>query len=459
MRRLLFTLIVLFATTMLLTACIYDENPVDFTLPALDSNEGIAIATSLFEQVQTIWDEDNGEFWGERLDSPLMFADAITRVAITNMSDPEGLFFHPHGDVYMGILPDNIFISNTASNFAGTIWGMMQWHDVHLIDEWHESQIVRLLVHEGFHARQYDFIKGEWMVNQRLPHMFYADARTSVALEMTALLAALRSEGDERLQHITNALSLRASRRYNDPDAARNENGQEMLEGMAWFTEHTLVAPNLNETLEMIEDWLDFAIDTAGFNMFGYFSGTLYGFLLDDTGAIWNRELIWNTDLGEFLQNAMNITELIPFEQLELEQYDYTRISAISTAWVISYNEMVQRAYEAVTNPSQRFILEGDFYFSDWVDAETFFIGEHDEILVTAGYFTITGTNYIIDFNDGHMSFLWMPIRGMYVGNAHNITVSASGTQATSPTWTLTVTDNNYHIVQSDDGLISVEQR
>ncbi|MCL2218142.1 MAG: copper amine oxidase N-terminal domain-containing protein, partial [Defluviitaleaceae bacterium] len=190
---------------------------VDVPVVQFESSIPLDIAADLLAETAALWDADAGELWGFHLHAPLMIADPLTRHAVTNMPDPEGNF-HPMGGVYVGILPGHVFISHTITDFAGLTWGMMAWEPgMEYIITYHMDAIIRLLVHEGFHAIQFiEIVSGDWprYADQRFEYLnFSADARITVLMEVYALAEAVRSEGDERIQAIHDALSVRAHRR------------------------------------------------------------------------------------------------------------------------------------------------------------------------------------------------------------------------------------------------------
>ena len=427
----------------------------------IESSIPLEDAAEIFAKVQAIWDEDDGALWGVRLDAPLMIADSITRSAVANKPDPQGNF-RKQGDVYVGMLPPYIHIGATAIAFGGLTWGVMPWEII--TSEFNdEMYILEVLVHEAFHAVQDRVVSSPRWYDQRVPHMSNTDARISVMLELTSLMKAIRESGNARLSAIHDALSIRNYRRQKFPQAADDENGVEMHEGLAVFTDLKLLGRSLSESLDKIENIVKNAETTStGLTSFGYMSGALYGLLLEETGADWKNGLTINSDLGGLLQQHLKITELTPFEKLDLETYGYTEIARTQTAWAENFALITEGAKEAIQRQPTLDIL-GE-YFIDWETAEieNVFIPDLDrsmpDLLVLHGNFTVFGANWQVDFYGGYMRFYYSP-DGIGLGSAVSIAINSDGNKAIGHKWELTITDDNYIIVSLPDGLIEIVER
>ena len=125
---------------------------------------------------------------------------------------------------------------------------------------------------------------------------------------MHALQIALESEGAAKRTAVQDALSFRAERRALFPDAPQRENAVEIREGLAQYTGMRIGDLSTSEMLEHGKQ-LQARTDDGLVRSFGYVSGPLYGYLLDDaseaTDATWRSRVRGDSDLGSMLAAAM----------------------------------------------------------------------------------------------------------------------------------------------------------
>ena len=426
--------------------------------PPFESSIPLDTAAAYFAKMQAIWDEDGGALWGLPLHAPLMFADPITRHAVANMPDPDG-FLQRQEDVYVGVLPGDVSIGATIVNFNGLLWGMLNW-DFAERNLDNEADILRVLTHEGFHAVQNMVVSG-FPMGGNLEHMSRLDARISVMLELTALMAAARGSGDEQFTAIHDALSIRYDRRQRHPEAIIGENHFEISEGLAVFTDLMLVVRNLDEILDYIENKIAHYAERQSLRFFGYWSGALYALLLEEVGADWKSGITYGTDLGYLLQQRLGFTELTPFEQLNLGPYGYTEIVQAQTAWIENFESILEGAGEALINQPTLSLGGGHYINWDTAEVEVFFLPCDNPMevlelfLVIYGNFTVTGTNWQLEVQGGYARILSHPDR-IRVGPAINIEVSEDGSRAIGPTWELVITDDLYTIETLPDGRVII---
>jgi len=312
-------------------------------------------AAEYIATMEAWFDADDGALWGVNLRAPFAFACGVTRYAVANMPDNRGIFERHESGLYVGILPQGIVIGTTATHVDDRMWGMMTWSFVEDFSDG-TDYVARIMAHEVFHAWQPELFEGPetWFSRAAFAYMDTFDARVSVRLEINALKHALYSIGNERLAAINDALSIRAERRRRNFGAGANENVFEIAEGTATYTDIRLARSDVAGILEVIE------IYTRQFDygrvrhLFGYITGALYGFLLDEFNSDWKIGLTWGCDLGALLKEAAGIMELTPFAELDLELYGYTEIAAIEAEWAINYARLVQEAIEAFTGRTLR---------------------------------------------------------------------------------------------------------
>jgi hypothetical protein len=114
-------------------------------------------------------------------------------------------------------------------------------------------------------------------------------------------------------------------------DKQKVENIFETHEGLAMYTEFKLCSKSRCEfkdkTLKRLEN---ISNSTASYmRSFGYFSGLLYGYLLDEEDEKWREGLSCKDDLGLKLQDALNInlsSDTAKWHNKVKRQYDYETI-------------------------------------------------------------------------------------------------------------------------------------
>ncbi|MFQ5765610.1 MAG: hypothetical protein ACE5GT_11830, partial [Rhodospirillales bacterium] len=143
--------------------------------------------------------------WGRALYGPMLFVDPETRFVVANHEDEDGKLTEQDA-VFVGTLPDEEQIANTAYAWAGVTWTMVIWP----LPENRYSRM-RLLMHESFHRIQGDL--GVLGANPANSHLDTKDGRIWLRLEWRALAEALIRRGQERHKAIKDALVFRAYRR------------------------------------------------------------------------------------------------------------------------------------------------------------------------------------------------------------------------------------------------------
>lgn len=83
-------------------------------------------AKAMFAEAKVVSDKDGGATWGQRLYGPMMFVDGATRKIIANQADAAGLL-KSEGGVWVGTLPQDMLPANTAIDWQGKRWTMLEW--------------------------------------------------------------------------------------------------------------------------------------------------------------------------------------------------------------------------------------------------------------------------------------------------------------------------------------------
>ena len=299
------------------------QNDMDNSL--LEENHRVMQAARYFAAVDELFDEDSGLLWGFKLHVPIMFVDTETREVIANRPDPNGLMAR-QGAVYVGVLPDYLdFDFMTYEYFGGELWIIMPWQ---MSWFWHnERGFRRAIFHKAIHWHQLNMTFG-YLAPWCIGHMNESEACISIRLEINALMQAFDTADEERrLSAIHDALSIRAERRRVF-DRGTDENRQEIIEGLAQYTEWILTAHTNSRILENMRYWARDMVGEGREREFFYLSGALYAFLLNETGVTWKPGLTQAySDLGQLLKEVVGITELRDFNEIDLTKYGYNRIA------------------------------------------------------------------------------------------------------------------------------------
>jgi len=297
-----------------------EEPPVVYE--PTESSIPLERAQHYINEINAIFDRDNGTLWGINLSGrPIMFADPLTRHAVANLPDAQSNMVRL-GNLYFGIIPEEVFIGNALVEVWGTEWGMMLWSTVERLEE---EQVLSILIHEVFHTWQSTLfgssvLQGDFSVDDA------SDALTYIWLEANILLYALAAKDQEiRRQAIHDAFSVRNERRRR-VQHGRHDIIAELVEGTAVYTELMLIFHDSDARLASLRERASQINSRFGAT---YFFGAIFGILLDELGAEWRDGLRHpSADLGRLLQDAAGITTVTPFAELCFEQYGYSEIVA-----------------------------------------------------------------------------------------------------------------------------------
>ncbi len=257
-------------------------------------------AASAFAVAREVNERDAGQTWGMPVCGALMFGDSDTNDVVANQADSEGKL-QRSGDVWVGKLPKEIHIANTAFEWAGVRWTMVMWP---LPGD--TRALAQLLAHECYHRIQPALkLPANDVMNS---HLDGKDGRIWLLLEWRALERALMTTGAARRQAITDALEFRRYRRSLIQNAEGNENKLEMNEGLAEYTGVRLANAKEPErragALFMLRD---VPRRNSLVRSFAYASGPAYGVLLDESGVAWRKALTPASDLGGVLAEAYKV--------------------------------------------------------------------------------------------------------------------------------------------------------
>jgi hypothetical protein len=224
---------------------------------------------------------DAGRLWGVSLCGPFIVVDLKTRGAWANQADPGGVL-RPAGDGWIGVLPADAPVANTAVDWSGVRWTM--------VISLPESEIERrvLLAHEAWHRIQPQL--GLVTSNTDNAHLEDERGRYLLRLELRALRAALEARGNARWRAADEALQFRAERLRHYSTAAAEEAALDRNEGLAAYNGVKLGAAGdahayAARTLERHDS------NEAYSRSYAYGSGPAYGLLLDERRVDWRASI------------------------------------------------------------------------------------------------------------------------------------------------------------------------
>lgn len=257
-----------------------------------------AAAQEAFGEYEEAALADAGELWGRELLGPMLFADPRTRAVVANQPDEQGKLAEEDG-VFVGTLPLEVGIANTALDWAGVRWTMVMWP---LPAE--RFTRVTLLMHEAFHRVQPTLAHAGG--SELSPHLDQEAGRVWLRLEMRALARALRTRDDAQKTAIGDALLFRAQRQALYPNARKLEARVERNEGLAEYTGFALCGASPEVRAERAAQKLLGDERGASFvRSFAYATGPGYGILLDQHAPGWRARVVGQVELAAFLAEAL----------------------------------------------------------------------------------------------------------------------------------------------------------
>ncbi len=275
-------------------------------------------AAQYFTEAEHLARRDGGTLWGIPLDGPMLLVHRETREIVANRADPEGLL-KPEGRVWTGTLPASENVANTATDWGGLRWTMLTWPLPEDTD-----RRASLMIHELFHRVQDDL--GFPAANPGNAHLDEMTGRLWLLLELRALRAALASEAEDQAGHIRSALVFRGRRYQLFDGGAAEEAALERNEGLAEYTGVTLCGRNADQTRAYLRVQIDRVNASPTLvRSFAYTTGPVYGFLLDQRGSAWRRQITPEIGLGDLLarqRGAVLPDELDREAEARLARYD-----------------------------------------------------------------------------------------------------------------------------------------
>lgn len=284
--------LLLFLTLSLLIGCT-DKDQETYMSPDL--------AKQYFEEVKQLCDRDGGTLWGENLYGPVLLIDFPTRRVWANSGDAEGLLKERDG-VFTGVYPKDRLIQTFATEYGGTLFGM-----VPLPREEDAYQIKQRAIHALYHSLQHR--RGFDSYFYKNQHINESPARIWLLMEWEALEKAVTSQGENRRNALRDALVFRQYRRLLYPDQVQDENQFEANEGLAMYTAGRILADSAEEGIEEALNLLNRIRGYRNFeHAFGFTSGELYAWLIGSKTTSLDSLITTNTDLAEIASQLYQVS-------------------------------------------------------------------------------------------------------------------------------------------------------
>jgi hypothetical protein len=260
-------------------------------------------AKRVFAEAHALCSADAGKLWGVSLCGPIMFVDAPSRWIVASDVDAKGVLQAKDG-AFVGVLPKDQNVSNTAVEWSGVRWTQMLWPIMG--DERVRGTIV---MHELYHRiqNQLDLPKVTEGDNAHLDEL---NGRYYMQLEWRALARALEARGEaDRVAAAKDALGFRAERYRIYPKAAATERALEQNEGLAEYTGVRLGNPTAElQTKMTLYDLTAHVRDATFVRSFAYATGPAYGLLLDRYAPGWHAQLKSGDGFDVMLARALHVS-------------------------------------------------------------------------------------------------------------------------------------------------------
>lgn len=282
-----------------------------------------------FKELKDYLAKENGNLWNHQLYGPILLINTESRVIVANEADNKGLLAK-NGDLFTGILPDEINIANTAINWNGKRWTMVMLPLPQVINE-----RLSLLTHELFHRIQPEIGFSNLKMTQS-NHLDDLNGRIYLKLELEALKKALRANDDSvALKQIQNALLFRNFRYKLFPGAKEIENNLELTEGLAEYT-GSILSGRTDEKLRKhyVEAIDNFYNNQTFVRSFAYVTLPVYGYFMYSKDSNWNKNVSENTNLTDYVSDFFKVTTPVDLQEAVTKSkadYDFNEIAGFET--------------------------------------------------------------------------------------------------------------------------------
>jgi hypothetical protein len=263
--------------------------------------------------------------WGRSLCGPIAIVNPETHWTVASEQDPEKKF-EKRGGVFVGALPSNIDVANTAFDWGGRKWTMVRAPVP--VDPY--SQLA-LVAHEAFHRIQESLdLAGSDQPNAQLDT---EGGRLWFRLELRALARALRSENDDDLRkNVADALLFRARRYSLYPGAREREAAMERQEGLPEYTGTVVAMKETGEVVSRLARRVETFEDQDSYaRSFAYVTGPAIGLVLDRLSADWRTRVRGGASLESRLIEASGFSappDLAAASEASAARYGFRAVAA-----------------------------------------------------------------------------------------------------------------------------------
>lgn len=296
---------------------------------------------NIFQNLKEYLAKENGKLWDHQLYGPILLVNPDSRYIIAN--EPDNMnFLTKNGNLYIGILPDEMNIANTALEWNGKVWTMLM---LPLPEDKNEQ--LNLFTHELFHRIQSQLGLANM---QQMPcnHLDELDGRIYLKLEFEALKMALATN-DKTLQaeHIKNALTFRLYRYQLYPEANESENSLELNEGIAEYT-GTILSDRTDEDLKIhyVKAIDELYTNKTFVRSFAYRTIPVYGYFTKQTNEGWNKEISNKNNLTDYFSAQFDVSVNDNLGNIVAQigdEYGYQNIYRIESEREIKQKELIAR--------------------------------------------------------------------------------------------------------------------
>jgi hypothetical protein len=256
--------------------------------------------------------------WGVDLYGPILLVDSEHKLMYANSYD--STFAPISKGLYVGTLPNELNIANTAVTWNNQAWAMIM-----LPLPQNKNERLNLICHELFHRAQPQ--QGLKVANADNLHLDTQEGRILLRLELNALQHAVTSTSREKmLQHVTNALMFRQHRQTHFPGSDSTENLLELNEGLAEFTGLMLSKRSMSEMERHIASDIETFSRSKNFvRSFAYHTIPAYGLLtLKYFSLAWLKSVDANANLLHLISKEINRPlKIVPDSVIERIGEDY----------------------------------------------------------------------------------------------------------------------------------------
>lgn len=254
-----------------------------------------SLAEAFFQEAAALCQRDGGRLWGVSLCGPMVFADARTRTLATNQPRPTAAW------------PRVLGFTNAPLEWGGTRWAAYTWDFTIALPDARTRNM--FMLHELFHRIQPDLglLTVGGAARSGNAHLDTVEGRVWLRLEWRALARALAQSGENRKRAVSDAAAFRLMRRAQFANAAENERGEEIGEGLAQYTGTVAASASPTEAITNTVEQLAAAEQHETFLQQAYTSGVAYAILLDAALPNWRRSVRSDSDLAQMLMTALKL--------------------------------------------------------------------------------------------------------------------------------------------------------